>query len=88
MNTFTQKELQMYDQLLSGQPSSGVICMNPRDYAELQKSMEFYDLMYQRERTLGRRLGKMERRWMEAKFYNRKVAIIRVNPIPFPEEKP
>lgn len=89
-NTFTDQERKDFESILGGPPILGpdVIIMNPRDYAALKVFFACSQHLYDTETRLGRRLGRIERRWMEDKFYKRKCKPQFVDPIPFPEEKP
>lgn len=86
----TKQEVEDFDKLLGVQQTRGpdVILMNPRDYAALKVFFACSQHIYDMEARLGRRLGRIERRWMEAKFYKRKCKPQFVDPIPFPEEEP
>lgn len=89
-NFFTKQEIDDFERLLSGPQTRGpdVIFMNSRDYAALKDAFAFSDHIYATEERLGRRVGRIEYRWMEAKFYKRKCQPRFVDPIPFPKEEP
>lgn len=89
-NFFTRQELDDFERLLSGPQTRGpdVILMNSRDFAALKVAFAFSDHIYAMEERMGRRVGRMEYRWMEAKFYKRKCQPRLVDPIPFPKEEP
>ena len=88
-SAFTDQERSDFESILRS-PTHGpdVIFMNPRDYAALKVFFACSDHIYDMEQRLGRRLGHIERRWVEAKFYKRKCKQQSFDPIPFPKEEP
>ena len=85
-NFFTKQEIEDFERVAFAGPE--VIVMNPRDYAALKRFVACSEHIYGMECRLGRRLGRIERRWVEAKFYKRKCKPEFVDPIPFPKEEP
>lgn len=81
----TKEDVAAFEQI-GTQAGPDVIYMNPRDYAVLKEVMACNDWLNAQEKRLGRRLGNIERRWMEAKFRKKKCRVEKVDPIPFPEE--
>ena len=90
MSRLTKQEIDDFERLLNGPQARGsdVILMNSRDYAALKEAFAFSDHIYATEERLGRRVGRMEYRWMDAKFHKRKCKPRLVDPIPFPKEEP
>lgn len=80
-NAFTAEELRAYESLCFGFDRATL--MSPRSMKSYLFATEIAPEM---EHRLGRRLGKFEYHYRHAKWMREPVELLKIDPIPFPEE--